>query len=268
MPHGNEAHSKNSLLGNRLSRDSQKGLWITICVGCVILIAVVVVGTFFIDSQRVRFITEFSLTVVLGTLVAVQTYIYRRQSDIMERQLKATERAADASYIAQRAYMGIRELDIGGPLVVGNFHFLNITWQNGGKTPAWNFRCIADLVLSKDEPKGTIYFADDDYGDISGSFWPSDATRTITYEGGQIHVTDELVKELWEGRERRLWAVVRAVYRDISGDVQWFYNAAIYMVNPLRPHEGRFVETFQYVDYVSEPEKGLGSAEEFNQDTP
>jgi hypothetical protein len=185
----------------------------------------------------------------------IQAGLFDKQVKAMQGQLKAMEKAAETSYATQCAHMGIRELDIGGGLMVGKFQFLRITWQNAGKTPAWNFRCKANLVLSKDEPKPTLHYGDDDYSDISGSFWPADATRTINYEGAQVEMTRELAGELWEGQERRLWVIVRAVYRDISGEIRWFYNAALWMVNPFRPLEGHFVETFQYLEHVSEREK-------------
>ena len=177
---------------------------------------------------------------------------------IGERNAKAAEDGVKAAQVAfytgERAYMGIMALEI-GRLVPGEWVTLTITWQNGGKTPAWNFRCLPDLILSKDEPKDPGYFADDDFSDISGSFWPAQAARRIEYPEANLKITSDLTEELWRGQERRLWATVRAVYRDISGEVQFFYNAALFMVDPMAPTKGHFVETFQYVDFVSEQEK-------------
>src|SRR5437899_5352122 len=108
----------------------------------------------------------------------------RRMVAQNERAVKAAEdnvnAVKEAFYTGERAYMGIMALEI-GDLVQDEVVTLAILWQNGGKTPAWNFRCLPSLVLSEDEPKGEMYFADDDFSDISGSFWPAQTMRQIQY---------------------------------------------------------------------------------------
>lgn len=293
--------------------------WILI-FGGVFLVALLAASIFLPNlSERVKFFTVNALSLLVLLVIAVQTYIYRRQWEVIDRQEKvmregleetrnllrqnewafrASHRHANATqtqmreqseamkgqltsmkdaiaigernakaaedgvkaaqvafYTGERAYMGIMALEIGDSLLPGQFVTLKITWINGGKTPAWNFRCIPNFELSKDEPAGAMHFADDDFSDISGSFWPTQTTRRIEYPECHLKITNDLIEELWKGIEKRLWVTVRAVYRDISGDVQWFYNKALWIPDLNAPTKGHFVETFQYIDFVGEQEK-------------
>jgi hypothetical protein len=94
MPETNKTQPDKPIEAQKNQKNSQRGLWIIIGIGCVVLAAVLVVGSFFIDAGKIRFITEFSLTVVLATLVGVQAYIYRRQWEVMEQQGVQIERQA------------------------------------------------------------------------------------------------------------------------------------------------------------------------------
>src|ERR1051326_5107122 len=91
MPEHDKTNPDEAVKTDEDKKDSQRGLWIIIGVGVVVLLAIVTVGAFFVDTQRIRFITEFSLTVALATLVGVQAYIYKRQGEAMERQSRETE---------------------------------------------------------------------------------------------------------------------------------------------------------------------------------
>src|SRR5215210_3495245 len=117
-------------------------------------------------SERVKFFTVNALSLLVFIAIAVQAYIYRRQWEAMEdslaetrkivdqneRAVKVAERgievAQNAAYIEQRAYVGIQRMTVEG-LDEGRCPILNITWINGGKTPAWRFRCVPRLVFGQ-----------------------------------------------------------------------------------------------------------------------
>lgn len=141
MPEQDKTNSDEPVKTNEDKKDSQRGLWIIIGVGVVVLLAVVTVGSFFVYSQRIRFITEFSLTVALATLVGVQAYIYKRQWEAMERQSRETERQSKLTeqtiksnrrhtIYTLRAYVNIRVVVPAYPDEI----LLGI--ENFGQTPA------------------------------------------------------------------------------------------------------------------------------------
>src|SRR6266404_4111200 len=110
-----------------------------------------VVGRLYVTehSESIRFVTVNALSLLVFIAIVFQAYIYHGQSNVMERQLKATEKAAEASYIAQRAYISITGLKImcssflpaiQAPIIVGEIPTLHVTWHNGGATPAEHFR--------------------------------------------------------------------------------------------------------------------------------
>jgi hypothetical protein len=299
-------------------------LWI---VGGILLGVLLIVSIFLPNlSERVKFFTVNALSTLVLLAIVVQTYIYRRQWELMEHQaltmqasLKVLDRqtttqemqsrtiqdqlevmkrqaqvsekqsdaiqaqlavmeaqrqamqdqltgmkdaltvaernakaaengvkaAQDAFYLGERAYMGIIELALISPLVSGDAQTLDVTWQNGGKTPAWNFRCITELVVSIEEPTATVSFAYEDFNNASASFWPSQTIRKVEYP--QAVIDQQIRRELYKSKDpdMRLWAVIRATYRDISGQIQSFYASARYDV-----WQQRFI-SFQY-DYLSE----------------
>jgi hypothetical protein len=89
MPEKDKTDSDKNGKTGKDKRDSQRGLWIIIGIGAAAFLAVAAIGSLFIDSQKVHFITEFSLTVVLATLVGIQAYIYRQQWEVMDAQWDA-----------------------------------------------------------------------------------------------------------------------------------------------------------------------------------
>ncbi|HKG45163.1 MAG TPA: hypothetical protein VKB02_00435 [Pyrinomonadaceae bacterium] len=90
-------------------------------------------------SDRVQFVTANLLNALIFAAIVAQVVIYRNQRDIMQRQ-------ADSFDIVERAYVGIKEMlveqmEVGKPLIV------MIVFQNGGRTPAWDVKCTANLIL-------------------------------------------------------------------------------------------------------------------------
>ncbi|HEV8427563.1 MAG TPA: hypothetical protein VGQ41_06595 [Pyrinomonadaceae bacterium] len=153
MPQNSQTQPNKSVQGQENNNNSERGLWIIIGVGAVLLVAVVVIGGVFIDTGRVRFITEFSLTVLLAALVAVQAYIYRKQWEVMGQQRVEIEK--QAGYMLEslkstrehtihtlRAYVNIR-------LVVPDFpKQILMEIVNFGQTPAHNVQ-FAHMIAVK-----------------------------------------------------------------------------------------------------------------------
>jgi len=168
VPENNKTEPHDSPKHNKDKKDSQRGLWIIIGVGIAVLLIVIIVGAVFVDSQKIRFITEFSLTVALATLVGVQAYIYRKQWDAMERQGKAMQdglertdkvidkmeaqseilrkqaKSMDESVVfGLRAYVGIHSIGI-------NFltNRLHIQVENIGRVPAKDVRVDVQMEVA------------------------------------------------------------------------------------------------------------------------
>src|SRR5207248_2093395 len=131
-----------------------------------------------------------------------------------ERMIEITQQAYVAS---ERAYIGIREITIGG-LIVGQIPTLYVTWYNGGKTPASRFRAVPYLVFG-DKPEKRSYFIDDDWSDSRANFLPAGIPQTISYpqaETGFKPITEEILAELETG-SKRLYAMISALYLDFTG---------------------------------------------------
>ena len=92
MPENNQTDSNKNIKTEERNKNAQRGLLRIIGVGATIFLVVIIVGSFFVDTQKIRFITEFGLTVALATLVAVQAYIYQRQWEAMDQNLARTDR--------------------------------------------------------------------------------------------------------------------------------------------------------------------------------
>jgi hypothetical protein len=222
MPEDNKANSNESVQAKKDRKDSQRGLWIIIGVGAVILLAVVAVGSFFVDSQKIRFITEFSLTVALATLVGVQAYIYKRQWEAMERQGTQIERQAE--YTAQslksdrrhtiytlRAYVNIASCLADFPEQI----ILEI--KNFGQTPAHKVQFCSTITPgpSNDPPEAFVETLD---WNLPGASFPP----TMSIEKRlKIRTLSEKEIELLNDGQYRLYVVGAIRYEDIFRRVRY-----------------------------------------------
>jgi hypothetical protein len=230
----------------------------TIIVALLLLctVAVGIVGNQFVTEHSVRigFVTTNILSLLTLAIIAFQTGIYRRQSDIMERQLVATEKAAEAAYVSQRAYIGVTGVQmmcsslippVSAPIIVGCVPTLHVTWHNGGGSPAEHFRAVPYLSFGeKPERKG--YLIDDDLGDMQFNFIPAGKEITRAYPQNEVGFpafTKEMVDQL-NGGQKRLYAIVDAVYTDFAGQERQLRVEAIY-----DPFEGIFSDLHQYAHF-------------------
>lgn len=97
MPENNQAQSNKGVQTHHDQKVSHTGLWIIIGVVVLVVATVVFVGAFYVNqsSERIRFITVNTLSVLIAGLVAVQAYIYRKQWDAMERSLERTDQVIE-----------------------------------------------------------------------------------------------------------------------------------------------------------------------------
>jgi hypothetical protein len=213
-----------------------------------------VVGKVYVTehSESIRFVTVNALSLLVFIAIVFQAYIYHGQRDVMERQLKATEKAVESSYIAQRAYIGVTGLKImcssflpavQAPIIVGEKPTLYVTWHNGGATPAEHFRAVPYLSFGeKPEYKG--YMIDDDYGDMQFNFIPAGKViEDAAYPQAEVGFpafTKQMVEELNSGK-KRLYAVINAIYIDFTGQTRELHAEAIY-----DPWHGRFSDLYEY----------------------
>jgi|GEM_PF-6191404 len=221
----------------------QSTLTVAIIVALLVLslIAVGVIGNQLVTEKSVRiaFVTTNVLSLLTLAVIALQTLIYRRQSDIMEGQLVASEQAAQDAYIAQRAYMGVTDVKMmctanfpatTAQIILGHVPTLYITWHNGGATPAEHFRAIPYLSFGeKPEYKG--YLIDDDIGDMKFNFIPAHKViEDAPYpqiEVGFPAFTPEMMQQI-NGGQKRLYAIIDAIYIDFAGRKRELHVEAIY----------------------------------------
>jgi alkylation response protein AidB-like acyl-CoA dehydrogenase len=234
----------------------QSTLTVAIIVALLVLslVAVGVIGNQLVNEKSVRiaFVTTNVLSLMTLAVIVLQTLIYRRQSDIMEGQLIASEQAAEAAYIAQRAYMGVTDVKMmchgffpptTAQIIVGQVPTVYVTWHNGGATPAEHFRAVVYLTLGeKPEHKG--YFIDDDIGDMKFNFIPAHKViEDAPYPQSQVGFpafAAEMVKQI-NGGQKRLYAIIDAVYIDFAGRNRELHVEAIY-----DPFDGIFSDLHQY----------------------
>lgn len=71
--------------------------------------------------------------------IVVQAYIYRRQWEIMQRQIESLT-------VSERAYLGIKSIGMTG-LAIGQSPVIKAVIQNYGRTPAYRVKAPAMVNL-------------------------------------------------------------------------------------------------------------------------
>src|SRR6266496_765401 len=253
--------------------------WVFI-VGGVLAVVLLLVSIFHpYMTERVKFFTVNALSLLVLVAIVVQAIIYRRQwavmeqqrsamkgqldaitkqatimseqRNVMERQLKATEKAADAAYVAQRAYIGVSGLKITSSavippvtaqIIVGTVPTLHVTWHNGGGTPAEHFRAVPYLSFGE-KPGRKGYLIDDDISDMQFNFIPAGKEITAPYPQAEVGFpafTKEMLDQL-NGGQKRLYAIIDAIYTDFAGQTRELHVEAIY-----DPFDAVFSDTYEY----------------------
>lgn len=144
-----------------------------------------------------------------------------------EAAMQSVQVAREAFYVGQRAYIGIKKMEI-AQYSGHNYPTLTITWINGGNTPAWRFRSIPQLVLGeKPTPKINFSNLEDDFSDISVSFIPAGEEKKVIYQITEFSMTSEVWAAM-KGGNKRLYALAEGSYLDVTGKERPFLIWALY----------------------------------------
>lgn len=116
-------------------------------------------------SERIKFLTVNALSLFVLLAIGVQAYIYRRQWDVMERELKIAERAMQVSertaqaseqivklsqqsfLTIERPYVLVGRAYLENPIISGKFPLVRLEFENTGKTPALNCRIALNMAF-------------------------------------------------------------------------------------------------------------------------
>jgi membrane protein implicated in regulation of membrane protease activity len=124
--------------------------------GGVLLVVLLLISVFLPNlSERVKFFTVNALSLLVLLVIAVQTYIYRRQWEVIERQEKVMQEQSEAMKgqleamresltetrksmrYSQAAYITVKAIDA-TTFIVGEKIEVTIIFTNDGNTPAYN----------------------------------------------------------------------------------------------------------------------------------
>lgn len=162
MPENNQTEANGGIHTDKNNEVSSAGLWLIVGVGVIAILIVAYVGTFYVNqySERIRFVTVNSLSVLVAVAVAIQVYVNRRQWEAMQRQLdlmelqwketrRGIESSEQSSIHAQRAYV-VAKIEGLGPYDDQLQFDLRI--ENGGNTPANNVCVYYSTEMRKSPP--------------------------------------------------------------------------------------------------------------------
>jgi ABC-type multidrug transport system fused ATPase/permease subunit len=232
-------------------------------------------------SERIRFITVNSLSLLVVVIIAIQAVIYRREWRVMQKGLRQTDRMIDKMHeqldamkeqaavmtaqveiagkaiavaerdaeaaeksvalaqealdVEQAPYFGITNIEIQG-LGVAHCPQIEITFMNGGRTPAWSFYAIAlvfvgyrpDLVAEK-------FSIEPELGNWGDTFVPSGKAKTICFTETDFRLTEEQDKAIRSDHPQRFFIQGTAHYRNMKGKKLWTEFCGVYY-----PSTGRF----------------------------
>lgn len=209
-----------------------KVVWTIVAAGVAGVLAILFVSLFFPNlTERTKFFTTNALSVLVLDVIVVQAYIYSKQWDVMERQVRVAERnvkiAENAFYIGEAPYFGIANITYyWGPTNAqagtkgGARPKVWITFLNGGKTPAWHFSAAPKLVSGDIPETGESFSLNavrSRHSEVENAFYPSGTEKTIEYETGPI-LSGDAINAFLNGKSR-LFLIIGIRYRD-RGDVQ------------------------------------------------
>ncbi len=211
-----------------------------------------------------KFLTEGSIALALLLVAIVQACVYWSQRGLMaaqwntmERSLKRTDRMIDKmqeqlvvmqdsltetrNIIDQNerslvAYFGIKEMKM-NPLGIDVKPEIEITYVNGGQTPAWHFNAwFIGLILDTRPESDNPWSVEEKVRDIRNTFIPAGKERTFTYSKTDFVITQERLERINDpGSHVRLYAFGTVYYTDISGPGKKFKFCGIY-----NPHTRKF----------------------------
>jgi len=155
MPETQETSDNQEESNNKKERRSRARLWFVL-YGVLVLTGLSIGSYYFGNgADRAKFWTEGLLSAAVLSIVALQAYIYWKQTRVMERQLKATESAANAAkqalYIAERPYLDVAALSVSPyPFEAHKPITYKARIENTGRTPAYDMEGATYLEITPD----------------------------------------------------------------------------------------------------------------------
>lgn len=187
------------------------GLRRIVVVALFIFIVLLLVGIFLPNmKERVKFLTESTLSLLILLVVAVQAYIYTRQWEVMQEQKRMMT-------IGERAYLGIKDVKVNTP-IMNNTLVVNALFFNGGRTPAINVDRKFQIGLVK-ETRQFDWNAIPDLAEASFSILPAGAERWVTFP--HVPITPEKFAD-FEAGTRRIHVSGELRFTDYMGIKQIF----------------------------------------------
>jgi hypothetical protein len=158
---------------------SVAGILVTGVVLLVFAISLLLIVSYFLNtkvSDRVAFVTANLLNVLIFGAIMLQAGIYLVQADIYKQQRDIMQRQMDNFEITERAYIGIRRMRLIGLDEGFKQLAVQVTFRNGGKSPAFKFKPCAEVSVG-DVPRPFTWR--EVTPDIKRSFIPGSEDRSI-----------------------------------------------------------------------------------------
>jgi hypothetical protein len=173
-------------------------------------------------------------TAMQGQLDAIkeQAALMRESIAQNERAVGAAEESAktaqEALDIEEAPYFGIVNCAHQG-IVVGQRPKFEITFMNGGRTPAWNFYAIAQVFVGHSpELTAEKFSIQPELGNWGDTFVPPGKEKTICLSKTDFQLTEEQDKAMRTYPPQRLFIQGTAHYRNSKGKQLWTEFCGVY----------------------------------------
>ena len=210
-------------------------------VGSAIILTLIIVGLivaarYWKASDPIQFVTSNLLSALIFMAILVQAGIYVLQAVIYDQQRRIMKQTVENADISERAYIGLIDMRLIEPLVAEQPIKTRITFQNGGRTPAWNFRSRCRMVISNETTAEIVKrYPVENVGGEGGSFIPSGQPKSVIVPFDFRLTQPQLM--LVNDRTVRLLVLIFIKFNDFQGTVQPFHFRAVY-----EPDAGTFLE--------------------------
>lgn len=222
----------NDSVGSKNSHNSQadnKPIWKPFIV--IALCAVVGLGIIWLlclkyillEVNRIPAFLGFTVNYLILMAMLVQAYIYREQQKAMQTGLEQNKRlikiASDAFEIGEAPHFGIPQIqwiDNGSADIAE----LQISYLNGGKTPAWHFQTTATLQVRSANGSVTVLKCSMKPSNMRVSFVPGNIEIAIVYIIETVRRLSELRTIFIKDPDARLDVLAVILYQDFRGEWQ------------------------------------------------
>ena len=150
------------------------------------------------------------VTIAINAFIALvilwQAWTYHQQRKLMKRQIENAN-------ISERAYIGIDHMKLHRPLAANDLVDYRSIFINGGRTPAWAFRCHSRIIFT-DEPITEViqkYPVDPPSG--TGAFIPAGQRKRVECYSDLL-LDEARFNAITVAKTHRLFVLVKITFRD------------------------------------------------------